>query len=355
MILNKLYLQDFRQFGQKTLTFSSGINLLSGKNGCGKTTVLEAIYLLSSGKSFRAKKTEQMLRFAQPLSRVFGLLDDQTRLGVTLTTGNLAGKKVRVKTFSINKTNLSAPRFIGNLLAACFRPEDLRLIEGSAARRRDYLNSPLALVSLPYRESIKKCAQIIIRRNKTLTDIKLGKLPPDTLEYYNQQLIQFSQTIQQQRQKFIDFANTQQQIFSQFHLNYYHRPVNAATIETYQKKEIACGFSLLGPQKDDFDIDYYFSGQNTPKSLLTYGSRGQHRLAVLWLKMIELAYLKSQTALQPLLLLDDICSELDQEAKKLVYALSCQQQTLVTATDNMIELWGKNAQLLNLENATQNS
>lgn len=349
MILDKLYLQDFRQFSQRTFSFSPRVNLLIAHNGAGKTTILEALYLLSTGKSFRAKKAVELIKTDCELARTFALLKDKTRLGVTIYLPANQQSSLSKKTFSINKTNISSRRFVGNLLLSCFRPEDLRLIEGSASRRRDYLDVPLSLTSQLYRESLSKYGQILLRRNKTLLAIKLGNLPKDTLSYYDEQLLTLGKIISQHRQDYVDFANQQKEIFSQFTLNYQEKTLSEEKLAAIREREIACGFSLLGPQRDDLDLSFQFGTKKHTGSLITYGSRGQHRLAVLWLKTVELAYLKAQTEQQPLLLLDDICSELDQQSKQIVQQLSLQQQTIITTTeDNVVELWQDQAKLLDL-------
>lgn len=349
MILDKLYLQDFRKFSNRTFNFHAGVNILAAANGEGKTTILEALYLLSTGKSFRAKKSAELIRTDCQLARAFALLKNKTRLGVTILAPAKVQSSLSRKIFSIDKTNLSSRRFVGNLLLSCFRPEDLRLIEGSASRRRDYLDVPLCLTSQFYRESLSKYQQILLRRNKTLLAIKLGKLPKDTLLYYDQQLLDLGKIISQYRRDFTNFANQQKEIFSQFTLKYQENTLNEEKLATWREREIACGFSLLGPQRDDLDLSFQFGEKAHTGSLLTYGSRGQHRLAVLWLKTVELAYLKTQTKQQPLLLLDDICSELDEQSKQIVKQLSYQQQTIITTTeDNVVELWKDQAHLLDL-------
>lgn len=107
MILEKLYLQDFRAFENQTFTLSPETTVFIAANGSGKTTILEAISLLSTGKSFRAEKNQEMLKFQKEIARVYGLLEDNTRLGVTVTTGIVAGRKVPSKTFTLGQAKKS--------------------------------------------------------------------------------------------------------------------------------------------------------------------------------------------------------------------------------------------------------
>lgn len=303
------------------------------QNGQGKTTILEALYLLTQGQSFRADKTVEMLRFGQDLARVYGLTDDQTKLGLTLTGGFVNGRKAPTKLYTLGEAKKRQKDFVGQFLSVCFRPEDLRLIEGSPARRRDYLDAPLSLVSEVYRGALKNYQATLLRRNKLLTAIREGEASPTELPYWNDNLLEYGTIIHDHRQRYLDFVNQEVPFWLDFQLLYDHSTVTPERLEKYRAAEIASGHSLIGPHKDDIDIQFAFGGASEPKSLLTYGSRGQHRMAVLWLKLAELQFLHSQTQQQPVLLLDDILSELDAQAQQMVIDLTSQQQTIITTTD----------------------
>jgi DNA replication and repair protein RecF len=347
MHLEKLYLQNVRQFSHLTLDFPQSLTLILAPNGAGKTTIIEAIRLLSTAKSFRAKKTAELIKFNQPFAHAYGLLNDQLRLGVTLTSGQIENKKTAVRTYSLNKTKKRQKDFIGNLLTACFRPEDLRLIEGSANRRRDYVDDPLILTSKIYQTAHQNYHAALIRRHQTLVAIKDGQLDLSALLYWNNILLETSTIIHRLRQQYFDFANLQTQVLPHFKIIYHQSLITPERLKQYQNAEIASTHNLIGPHKDDFTIEFNFSG--TTASLMTYGSRGQHRLAVLWLKMIELTYLTQNTTQTPILLLDDICSELDEQSKSLVATLATQQQTIITTTErNVLELFKTKTQVITL-------
>ncbi len=332
MRIDKLYLQNFRRFENQTFEFTASITILIARNGYGKTTVLEAISLLSSGQSFRADKTAEMLRFAQDLARVYGLTDDQTKLGITLTGGLVNGRKTPSKLYTLGDAKKRQQDFAGQLLSVSFRPEDLRLIEGSPSRRRDYLDEAPYLVSDLYRGALRNYQSTLIRRNKLLTAIREGEASLASLPYWNDNLRQYGEIIHQQRQQYLDFLNQEVAFALDFEIFYDHSTVTVERLAKYQAAEIAVGHSLIGPHKDDFDIRFDFNTAEK-KSLLTYGSRGQHRLAVFWLKLAQLQFLQHKTQQQPVLLLDDIFSELDQEAQQLVVNLATKQQTIITTTE----------------------
>lgn len=341
MQLQKLYLQHFRRFDDQVFELDPVTTIFLAANGFGKTTILEAAYLLSSGKSFRAEKTAETITFGQEMARIYGLLDDQTKLGVTLTNGVVNGRKTPSKLFTVSEAKKRQTDFIGHLLAVCFRPEDLRLIEGSPARRREYLDQPLVLVSDVYRQALKNYQATLIRRNKLLTAIREGEASSDSLPYWDQNLLTFGALVHQQRQAYLDFVNTKVPFWLAFRLLYDHSTVTEERLAKYRNAEIACGHTLIGPHKDDFDITFDFN-TGDQKSLFTYGSRGQHRMAVLWLKLAELQFLQVKTQQQPILLLDDILSELDEKGQKMVVDLASSQQTIVTTTDeNMLDLFAQ--------------
>ena len=335
MDVSKLYVQDFRQFTQRTWDLAPGINLVVAPNGSGKTTLLEALHLLATGKSFRASKTVEMIRFGQEIARVYALTDDKIKLGMTLTGGFVGGQKAAAKYYQIDQTKKRAVDFVGNLLTATFRPEDLRLIEGSSARRRDYLDGPLSLVSQVYREAHKKYSAALVRRNKTLKAIRDEGLDESLLSLWDRQVLEFGPVVQRLRAAYVDFVNTQVQFARPYRLIYQHSLISPERLLSHRRAELAVGYTLVGPHKDDLLIEAKLGGQTV--NLATYGSRGQQRLAVLWLKLAELEYIKQETKRVPILLLDDIFSELDSQARELVLAQVQQQTTIITSIDQELK------------------
>jgi DNA replication and repair protein RecF len=175
MFLKGVSLQHFRSATQRTVTFSLPTTVIVAANAKGKTTLLEAIALLSTGESFRATEVEEMIAFNQPLARVKGRIegnvltrdgltegdlgsgelgsedaDEVTELEVVLTRGELDGKRVQSRLFSVNNVRRRRRDFAGKFFTVVFRPEDMRLIEGSPSRRREYLNTMLSVSDPQY-------------------------------------------------------------------------------------------------------------------------------------------------------------------------------------------------------------
>ncbi len=342
MFLKALRLKDFRLFQDKVLKFSQVASLIIGPNASGKSSLVEAISLLSTGKSFRAARVEELIKFEQSLGQVKGLVAadfrnhdladlDQLELGIMLTRGVVQGKRTKKTHYIVNQNKRQKKKFVGQLLSVVFKPEDMRLVEGSPSRRRDFLNTPLALVSYHYQHALKTYHQALRKRNKLLSLIKEGRQQPAVLKYWNMAIIKHGEKLHQKRQKFFEFVNAQVKPPLDFKVRYDASVLTKERLQQYQSRELAAGFTLIGPQKDDFKVLIRLAGQHRP--VTSFGSRGQKRLAVLWLKRAELAFLKSKTGRQPILVLDDILSELDKRSRALVLDLVQGEQVIITTTD----------------------
>ncbi len=354
MFFKALRLKDFRQFKDKTVKFGSKISLILGPNASGKSSIIEAINLLASGNSFRASRVEQMIRFRQELARVKGQVVssksdqvaelaglDELDLSLILTRGLVQGKKTRRKLYSVNGNRRRKSDFVGQLLTVVFRPEDLRLIEGSPSRRRNYMNNALSLVDQAYVRSLKKYKKALRRRNKLLSLIREGEQPASVLKYWDLTLVKHGEIIQSKRRRLLNFINDQVEAPLKMEIEYEPSVINEERLESHKKGAMGAGYTLIGPQKDDFMIELNFAQLKESENYLdleVYGSRGQKRLGVLWLKMAELEFLENKTEQKPVLLLDDILSELDETSRDLVLELIGHQQTIITTVDqNIVE------------------
>lgn len=337
MYLKSLNLHNFRRFKTLDLTFHEPISLLIEKNGQGKTTVLEAIYLLARAKSFRAKKVEEMILFERDLSRIKTSLTnaEEVELELILTKGIVQNKKTQKIHFLVNTVKKRKKDFLNHFNCVAFRPEDMRLIEGSPARRRDFIDDILSVCDQFYQDAYKTYYQALLRRNRLLHEIKQGKLKTSVLTYYNFALLKNGQILQEKRAQFFgEFATVDFPIA--FQIEYLPSLINEERMKKYQEKELAAGYSLIGPHKDDFLVKIKLkNGQFY--DLAAYGSRGQQRLAVLWLKIVEIVYLERKNQDKPILLLDDIFSELDDDSKIKVLELMNRYQTIVTSTEERTE------------------
>ena len=335
MELNQLSLAHFRNYTTKIIKFNQPTTILVGPNAIGKTSIVEAIHLLASGDSFRATKIEQMIEFEAELARVKGKVHtngDEVTLEVILTRGEVQGKKVQKRIFSINEARRAKRKFVGQLLTVVFRPEDMRLVEGSKRRRRDFMDIPLSLIDSEYLRAINTYSKALIRRNRLLTQVREGEMPRSTLTFWTLTVLKHGQIIQEKRQQFLEFFKSVD-FPVPFHVEYDASLMTEERMNKYADREIAAGHTLIGPHKDDLivklAVETEASGEER-RDIALYGSRGQQRMGVLWLKTCELAFLEHETQEKPLLLLDDVLSELDDNHQQLVLSLLDGHQTIIT-------------------------
>lgn len=362
-MLSSLNLQHFRSHENLSVDFAEGSTLVVGPNASGKTSIIEAIDLLATGHSFRAGKVGEMVGFDDEWARITAVIradteqptqtdqdvaDDQTsqtdqaeetELSVLLTRGILQGKKIQHKHFSINGVRRQAKKMLSQLQTTVFRPEDMRIIEGSPTRRRKFLDEVIGSFDAEYVRSLHTYEQSLRRYNKLLEQVRERRQPITILEYWERSIVKHGEYLQQQREAFL--IATKHVTFSvRFQVTYQPSIVTEASIESHQERAIAAGHCLIGPHKDDFsvacDVQDLWRGDFTEfHDVALYGSRGQQRLAVLWLKACQLDYIEAQTQQKPVLLLDDIFSELDAENRDVVLGLIKNHQAIITSADHL--------------------
>lgn len=365
MYLSGLTLENFRNYRKKSFVFDINTTLIVGGNATGKTNILEALYLLAAGGSFRAQRIEEMVYWDAEVAYVSGKLvdevprlpgssdrsrragdempaldsladqsneergsDNETKLQVILTRGELQGKRVAKRSCSIDGAFKRVSDFVGRLVVILFRPEDLQLILGSPVRRRAFLDEVLLQVNREYRRSLASYEKALSRRNKLLDAIRDGGASRTQLAFWDQLLIKHGQVLTSLRAELIDFINKFEAGIDSFRVFYDSSTISESRLQKYAEQDIALGYTLVGPHKDNFIVQF-----EDEKELDLYGSRGEQRLAVLWLRLAELAFVSQKIGERPVLLLDDIFSELDQEHRKMVLEVISQQQTIITTTD----------------------
>ena len=330
MILTNLTLQNFRSYSKKTFAFSPQTTLIVGPNTAGKTNILEAIMLLATGKSFRADMDREAIRWGEELSRMNAkcqMINDKCELELVLTSGEVQGQQVPMKKYLVNGVPRRQIDFVGNLRAVLFWPEHLELVTDSPSLRRRYLDSVLVQVDREYRRSLLSYERGLRQRNRLLDLINEGKAGRGQLLFWNQLLIKAGGYITDKRTELITYINSRQSSVFSYQIQYDKSVISEARLEQYKDEEVAAKATLVGPHRDDFTI---FKDE---KELSKYGSRGEQRLAVLWLKLAELSYIEKEIGERPILLLDDIFSELDNEHRELVVDLIGKQQTILTSAD----------------------
>lgn len=331
MLLKTLQLQHFRSYPSKTVTFSPDTTVIVGPNTAGKTNTIEAIYLLTTGKSFRAEKDTEMISYGQDIGRVKAVVDD-VQLEVLLATGQYA-KGSMMKRFLVNGVAKRRTEFCDHLQSILFSPVDLEIVLEAPGTRRRFLDDVLEQVSTEYRVALAEYTKGIRRRNALLSLVQeTGRKDKGQFVYWDELVIRYGSILTRYRETFIDYINTSQKDVFDLVVTYDNSVISEERLAKYEQAEIASGVTLVGPHRDNFFV--YMNGQDGEKTaeVRLYGSRGQQRLAVLQLKLLQLSYIENALGRRPLLLLDDIFSELDDGHIRLVSDMVKLQQTIVTTT-----------------------
>lgn len=339
MFLSKIFLQNFRSYEQKLIEFDSKLNLITGPNGSGKTNILEAIYLLSCGKSFRSSSLAKLINWASPYTFCRAKIhknDEEIELEVQLVKSDQSSSVGRK--FLIQKVEKTRKSYLGVLKVVVFEPEDIRLVTGSPTRRRDYIDSIFTSTQWRYTAALSQYSRALKHRNELLDQIRNGTSSKVELFYWDQALVKNCQIIHSYRQSFFKSANNFFKTHSdpevqKLFLNYHPSIITAQKLESGFSYDLSRGYTQLGLHRDDFSFDNSIFNSND-KNLAFWGSRGQQRLAVLALRLAQINFIETTYNDTPILLLDDIFSELDEDHQKMVVDICHKYQTFFTSSDN---------------------
>lgn len=338
-MIQSLHVQNFRNYINEKIDFSPGLNLFLGQNGQGKTNILEAVYYLLTGKSYRVQKENELIRWGTTaflLEGNFYVFDRPLYL-----EHRYNGKNKMVKVNGIPYARLSD--FIGLINVIFFSPDDLSLVKEGPSERRRFLDSHIVQLKPGYAAILNSYNKIIHQKNSLLKTPMLEKEKINQLELWNEELIHYGSQIIQLRCAFItklaEAAATVYQHISlaKEEMKISYHPLGfedaeialekfSALLETKMRKEIERQTILVGPHRDDLLI---LLNQKPSRS---FASQGQQRSLVLALKLAQLEIIKQEKGEYPLLLLDDVLSELDIFRRKylLRFIESANIQTLMT-------------------------
>lgn len=340
MQILKLKLSNFRNLRSKLLEFSPSVNIILGPNASGKTNILESLYLLSTGRSFRAKIEEEMINYKTDLARVKGRIKmDGTNLDLEMVLtrglidiGAAHPERIARKKLSVASLSKRLIDFAGNLKIVLFGPWDMDLVTQSPSLRRKFLDTVLSQVDREYRRAFLSYEKGLKQRNRLLLRIREEGLSRSQLLFWDKLLIRNGGYLSGKREEFIAFANKMPIVDGQkFKLEYDKSAISEGRLEQYAEEEVMAATTLVGPHRDDFIFKEVEKGSE--RNLAAYGSRGEQRMGVLWLKLVELSYIEKTSGEKPVLLLDDIFSELDYKHREVVMKTTTKQQTIITTTD----------------------
>ncbi|KKU28744.1 MAG: replication and repair protein RecF protein [Candidatus Amesbacteria bacterium GW2011_GWA2_47_11b] len=316
--LTKIHLQNFRSYEKRSFSFGEK-TVIVGENGSGKSNLMEAVYMLATGKSFRADREDEMLKYGEGFFRVIGQIRQMGQIGQMEITMADARKR-----FLINGVPRRQIDFVGKMRAVLFCPQDMELVTGSPGGRRRYLDFVISQMDREYRRCLISYEKGLRQRNKLLEMIREGLAQRSQLFFWDKLLIKNGEYITLKRGEYLEGL-----------AEYDKSVISEARLKQYEVEEVAAAATLVGPHRDDFVVN--IDGRDVSK----YGSRGEQRMAVLGLKEKEIEYLffdSAQDSQQPLLLLDDILSELDHKHRDEVQKMvkDYPGQVIMTTVDDLL-------------------
>lgn len=341
MYISKILLENFRSYPNKLFEFDPKLNLIIGPNGSGKTNILEAIFLLATGKSFRSSSQSKLINwnnfFTSIRAKVINNKNETNEIEVKLIKDQTGKSSAVSRKFLISKVEKTRKKYIGTFKTVIFNPDDIRLINGSPSRRREFLDEIFLQTEWRYAQALSQYNKALKHRNELLDQIRDGQSFKSELFYWDQTLIKNAKIIHDFRTSFVRSANSfflnhfDHQIKLIF-LNYHPSILNEDRLKKTYELDLHRGHTQIGVHRDDFSFNNN-DFLTEDKNLAFWGSRGQQRLAVLAIRLAQINYLENTYHDRPVLLLDDIFSELDPDHQKLVVPLCQNYQTIFTAAE----------------------
>ena len=347
MNLLDLKLRDFRNYEELELDFDPGVNLIVGKNAQGKTNLLEAIAYLGSGKSFRAQRTAEMVRFGAEFADISGNVFAQNRQQ-SLRWVLFSDRRAR-QVWRNGAKKKTAADINGVISTVLFCPEDLMVLKTGAAARRRLGDHALCQLRPNYDAALTEYNRILEQKNRILKDHFENPAVLEILPEYNARLCQVGALLISYRARFYDslgkaaaayhdqFSGGAEEFSLQYRtvstVNDPFAPVQTlvedlqAHLESHYRAELETAQCLTGPHKDDFDVS--LSGID----LKAYGSQGQTRTAAISLKLAQRELMKRESGQEPVLLLDDVLSELDPGRQDFVLNQIVSGQVFITCCE----------------------
>jgi DNA replication and repair protein RecF len=341
--LRSLHLSNVRNYAQLDLEPAPGLNVFVGRNAQGKSNLLEAISLLGTGKSFRTSRERDLIREGFEIAAISGeaqVRAGEVRLGCTITSTPRGTRKV----YTVNGRSVRYAKFLGSLRVVTFVPADLQLVSGPRSLRRGFLNVALAQEQRTYYHELARYQKALAQKSALL---RSEQPDADLLAIYNQTLVEMGTLLMLAREQLVRVLSVAAaRVHAQWtggdeHLEIVYQPsvpievpaadalagAFAARLKELAPQERVRGVSLAGPHRDDIDL------RLDGRSLAAYGSQGQQRMAVLALKVAEYSVMHERSGEAPLLLLDDVLSELDPvRAHAFLSGVGDFEQAFVTAT-----------------------
>lgn len=332
MVVEKIGMRDFRNYAREEIPFSPKINLITGGNAEGKTNLLEGVYFCCIGKSQRAKDKE-LISFDKPAGKL--LLQGKNAFGeveIGIRLSRKENKSVLLNGISVKRT----AELLGNIDVVYFSPDELKLIKDAPQSRRRFLDTDISQIYKQYYDALTRYNKILLQRNNLLKKRSLASVR-DTVEVWDRQLAKFACVIVRYREEFLEklapyaaevhktLSSGKEELSVSYACTSKRDPAEfAAQLAEKLERDFELGFTSVGPHRDDIRISV------NGTDVRMYGSQGQQRSAALSLKLAELRLFREILGEYPVLILDDVLSELDLERQRNLLKL-CVSQTLISA------------------------
>ena len=336
MWIKNIKIKNFRNYDQEEINLEKNINIFYGKNAQGKTNIIEAIFLCSLGKSFRAKKDNEMIKLNEKNAIVEIEYEKSDRDGkIKIEIGNK--KNIYLNGIKIKKLS----ELLGNLNIVIFTPDDINILKGGPQNRRRFLDIMISQLRPNYMHILNLYIKTMEQRNNYLRQIKEEHKDENLLEIWDEKLAEYAIKIYEYRKEFIEkiikkldiihknITNGEEQIELEYVTECDSKEKYLKLLKERRKLDIIKGFTTKGVHRDDFMI--YIN----KKDIKIFGSQGQNRTAMLSLKLAELQVIYDEIGEYPILLLDDFMSELDRTRRKNFLENIEGTQVIITGTEKL--------------------
>ena len=336
MWIKKIKINNFRNYKSQEINLEKNINIFYGENAQGKTNIIEAIFLSSMGKSFRAKKDKEMIMLGEEKSNIEIEYEKTDRDGkIKIELGNK--KILYINGIKIKKLS----ELLGKINVVIFTPDDINILKGGPQNRRRFLDIMISQLRPNYMYNLNLYLKTLEQRNNYLRQIKEENKNENMLDIWDEELSNYAINIYNYRKKFIEkiknkiknihseITNNKEEIEIEYLSECISKEKYLELLKQRRKLDIIKGYTTKGIHRDDFNI--YIN----KKELGIYGSQGQHRTAILSLKLSELNIVKDEIGESPILLLDDFMSELDEKRRKNFLEKINDVQVIITCTEKI--------------------
>ena len=334
MFIESIELKNYRNYGELHMDFDPGTNVLYGDNAQGKTNILEAVYVCATTKSHRGSKDREIIEFGEDESHIkMQLRKDDVPYRIDMHLKKNKTKGVAVNGIPIRR----ASELFGIVNVVFFSPEDLNLIKNGPADRRRFIDLELCQLNRLYVHSLVQYNRVVIQRNKLLKELFFHPEYEEMLDIWDMQLASYGREVSQYRREFIGELNElirpihqklsggKEELVIQYEPNTEADQLEAA-VKKSREADRKQKTTLVGPHRDD--LSFYVNGIDIRR----FGSQGQQRTAALSLKLAEIELVKKIKKEYPILLLDDVLSELDGKRQDHLLASIRHIQTIITCT-----------------------